>query len=130
MLAPLGLISALRNSFRNQSRGWWEEFDVSLADQEFVLTENRRGKPPIVARIPWNSVAIVCFVDGGQGSDCFYLLAADNSKLAMVPAEASGGLAFWEELKARNLFPAEISGQAVRSTTQGARLWWPPQHGR
>jgi hypothetical protein len=48
----------------------------------------------------------------------------------VVPVEAAGGLAFWDQLKARNLFPAEISGQAVRSAVQGAELWWPPRHGR
>jgi len=126
----LGLFFRLRKAFSDQSQAWWDAFAVSLAHDEFTVTERRRGGPATVTRVPWANIASVCFVDGGLGSDCFYLFSAEATELAMVPAEAAGGLAFWDELKRRNLFPEAVSGQAVQSSVQGARLWWPPQHGR
>ena len=130
MLAPLGLISRLRQAFSGQSQGWWDAFAVSLSEQEFVVTERKRGKPLVTTQVAWSEIASVCFEDGGQGSDCFYLFSASGRELAMVPAQGPGGLAFWGELRRRNLFPAEISGQAFQSGSQGSQLWWPPQHGR
>ena len=130
MLAPLGLISRLRQAFSQSDRGWWDAFEASYDEQGFVVTERKRGRPARVTRVSWPQIATVCFVDGGQGSDCFYLFSATDEELAMVPAQGPGGLAFWDELKRRNLFPAEISGHAVQSGKQGAQLWWPPQHGR
>jgi hypothetical protein len=103
---------------------------VALGEDGFTLVESRRKGPPLSVSVPWASVAAVCFVDGGVGSDCFYLFSREQTELAMVPVEGTGGLAFWDELKRRNLFPAEISGQAVQSSAQGAELWWPPRHGR
>lgn len=130
MLAPLGLLSRFRQAFSKQPQAWWDGFAVSLNDQEFVVSERKRGGPALIARVSWSQVANVCFVDGGQGGDCFHLFSATGQELAMVPAQGPGGLAFWDELKRRNLFPAEISGRAVQSASQGAQLWWPPQQGR
>ena len=126
----MGLISRLRQAFSEQRDGWWDAFAVSLSEQEFVVTERKRGGAVAVTRVAWSSVRSVCFVDGGQGSDCFYLFSSEGKELAMVPAQGPGGLAFCDELKRRNLFPEEVSGQAVQSGNQGAQLWWPPQHGR
>ena len=130
MLAPLSLFTRLRESFQTQPGGWWKSFTVLPSEHEFVVEDHRNKDQVHAIRVAWASVAAVCFVDGGQGSDCFYLFAADRTELAVVPVEASGGLAFWDALKARNLFPEQVSSQAVTSATQGTQLWWPPQHGR
>ncbi|MCR6496752.1 hypothetical protein LJB71_11390 [Thermomonas sp. S9] len=126
----MGLISRFRQAFSHQSQGWWDSFAVSLGEDEFTVTECKRGKPAAVTKVSWLQIASVCFVDGGQGSDCFYVFSANGEELAMVPAQGPGGQAFWDELKWRNLFPEDISGLAVRSANQGAQLWWPPRHGR
>jgi hypothetical protein len=126
----LGLISALQQTFGNRPKGWWQSFAVALGETSFTVTERSRRGPDRVASVPWASVAAVRFVDGGQGSDCFHLFNNEHAELAMIPVEAPGGLAFWDELKRRNLFPAEVSGRATQSGASGAELWWPPQHGR
>ena len=89
------------------------------------MTES--GRKARSCEVAWSDVQAVCFVDGGQGSDCFYLYTRSSADPVIVPTEATGGLAFWETLKRRNLFPPEISGQAVRSVGKGSQLWWPPK---
>ena len=126
----MSLLFTLRSFLRNRSLGWWANVEVSIVDEGFVLEERGSRASRRTDRVQWDSVAAVCFVDGGLGSDCFYIYGADGTQLAIVPVEASGGLDFWSALKERSLFPAEISGHAVQSNTQGAQLWWPPKPGR
>jgi hypothetical protein len=129
-LAPLALLSALRSFLCNQPGGWWVNVEVSFLEASFLLEERSSRTTPHSVRVQWDSVAAVCFVDGGLGSDCFYIYAADGTQLAAVPVESTGGSEFWSALKERGLFPAEISGHAVQSNVQGSQLWWPPQPGR
>ena len=124
------MISRLRQAFSDQSRGWWDSFAVSLGEEGFTVAERKRDRPAVITQVSWPQIASVCFVDGGQGSDCFHLFSAAGQELAMVPAQGPYGQAFWDEPKRRSLFPEEISGLAVRSANQGAQLWWPPQNGR
>ena len=124
-VSALKIVSAIRSFFDQSNRGWWTAFSVNQTEDGFTVIES--GRKARSCEVAWNDIQSVCFVDGGQGSDCFYVHTTNNCDPVMVPAEAVGGLAFWDTLKQRDLFPPEISGQAVRSTNQGSQLWWPPK---
>ena len=124
-VSALKIVSAIRSFFDRSNRGWWTAFSVEQTEVGFTVIES--GRKPSNSAVAWSDIQSVCFVDGGLGSDCFYIHTTNRPDPVMVPTEATGGLAFWETLKQRNLFPPEISGQAVRSTDQGSQLWWPPK---
>ena len=124
-VSALKIVSAIRSFFDQSNRGWWTAFSVDQTEDGFIVIES--GRKARSWEVAWSDVQSVCFVDGGQGSDCFFVCTTNNSDPVMVPTEATGGQAFWQTLKDRDLFPPEISGQAVRSTNQGSQLWWPPK---
>ena len=123
-LALLKIISAIR-SILKPAQGWWSDFAVVSDEKGFTVTESHRRDDSTSLAAAWSDVSAICFIDGGLGSDCFYIFTHGPSEPVMVPVEAIGGLAFWEALKQRELFPPESSGHAVRSATSGAQIWWP-----
>lgn len=122
------IVSALRSIFR-PPRSWWFDYAVVSGGKGFVVTGSRGPNGPTILAASWNDVRAVCFIDGGLSSDCFYTLTRSSSDPIMIPAEAEGGISFWEALKQRDLFPPEVSDIAVRSTVPGAQLWWPREAG-
>ena len=120
------LISGIRALF-NPTVGWWSSFSVASDETGFTVTELRLRSEPVSTTATWHSIRAICFVDGGLGSDCFYSFVGDLADPILVPVESAGGLAFWETLKQRELFPPAISVQAVQSVKAGTQLWWPPE---
>jgi hypothetical protein len=121
----MSIFSNLLDRYRNAPRSWWEQFTVIFDASGFSVTEAVWGKEPIEHVVAWQSVTAICFRDGGLGSDSFFVYSQQFKEPVLVPVEANGGNKFWDELKARNLFPQEISAQATTSVVTGAAFWWP-----
>ena len=71
----------------------------------------------------WAEVERVCFKDGGLATDLFYVWERGGDEATIEPVEADGGLESWDELRARELFPDEVSALAVRSVDGGYYCW-------
>ena len=73
----------------------------------------------------WSTVERVCFKDeGGFESDGLYIFTSLRPESFVIPVEAKGGEAFFQELVSRGLFPAELMKEAALSTN-GAYYCWP-----
>ena len=122
----MGLFSRIRKRMAYNRLAWLEHYLVEVHSSGFSLLEERPNGPPKVAAAEWSQVSRVVLLDGGLGSDQFFIYLAGQKDAICVPTEATGGSAFWGELTNRGLFPHEVSGLAVRSATPGALYEWPP----
>ena len=126
----MGIFAKIRDASSGRDHGWWRSFTVTLNEEAFTVTELLRGRRSTNYSATWSSIAAVCFLDGGLGSDVFHIYTSSASSPILVPVEAAGGNLFWSQLTERGLFPEAISAQAVRSCSKGSTLWWPPAAAR
>jgi hypothetical protein len=124
------LFATIRNYLKTRPRAWWDLFDVTFDDTGVVIRESHWWRRRVdERRFHWANIRSVCFKDCGLSSDVFLIYTSEREEAFMVPTEAHGGLAFWQALSARGLFPEEISQAAVKAT-DGGSYWWPRDHQR
>lgn len=73
----------------------------------------------------WGDIVRVCFLTGSLfESDTLYFFTSRREESYVIPTEADGGQALVSELLHRELFPAEMMLEALR--TEGKLFCWPP----
>lgn len=106
-----------------------EWFHVEWDEREVRLDVRPPGRQAWRASFPWVSVRRVCFQgEGLEASDGVYLFTSLRPESFVVPIEADGGAAFWDEVIRRGLFDARLAIEAASSPT-GLFCWPPPEGG-
>ncbi len=115
------LFSSARNTLTNASKtpaldAW---FLVSF-DNEFISLEvSPPNRSAWTAQIEWKRINRVCFKAGDlYNPDEIYIFTDERPESYLIPTEANGGDALWEEILKRNLFNAETAIEAATSTNK------------
>ena len=119
----------LRNWFRRPSKRETKPLDawfrVSWDTQRVTLDVAPPGRDAWVAEFAWDTISRVCFkAEGFELSDGVYVFTVLRPESYVIPIEADGGPAFWNEVIRRGLFDAELAIQAA-SAPEGL-FCWPP----
>ncbi len=102
-----------------------------LSEWYFVDWDDRevriRASPPVGEAwedgFVWEDVVRVCFkAEDLYLSDGIYVFTDRRPESYVVPTEAEGGSAFWEEILRRDLFDAELAIEAAGSA-EGLFCW-------
>ena len=71
------------------------------------------------AEISWARIIRVCFRTADlDGSDEIYVFTDERPESYLIPIEARGGAALWDEIVQRKLFDAELAIEAMSSTNK------------
>jgi hypothetical protein len=102
-----------------------EWFRVRFDDSVINLEVSPPNRPPWQAEISWGRIIRVCFKSGNwDTSDEVYIFTDERPESYLIPTEAGGGDALWDEIIRRKLFDAEMSIEAATSTDK--LFCWPP----
>lgn len=120
----------IRDWFRSRptppdSAGVATWFRVTWDSEQVHLDVEPPGRSAWVASFPWASVSRVCFKpEGVEASDGIYVFTTLRPESFVIPVEASGGAALWNEIVKRGLFSADL---AVTAASAGDGIFcWPP----
>ena len=101
-----------------------EWFRVQFDDAVISLQVNPPNRPAWEAQIRWEVIIRVCFKAGDfLDSDEIYVFTNERPESYLIPTEAAGGDALWDEIIRRNLFDTEVAIQAMSSTNE--LFCWP-----
>lgn len=104
-----------------------EWFHVEWDEREVRLDVRPPGRQAWRTSFPWESVRRVCFKgEGLEASDGVYVFTSLRPESFVVPTEADGGGAFWDEVIRRGLFDAGLAIEAASAPT-GLFCWPPPE---
>ena len=123
----------LRDWFRKRptaedSAGVTAWFRVTWDSEQVHLDVEPPGRSAWDASFPWSSVSRVCFKpEGLEASDGIYVFTTLRPESFVIPTEASGGAALWNEIVKRGLFSADLAVTAA-SAIDGI-FCWPPAEG-
>ncbi len=84
----------------------WPHITVSHDDNSFTIFFDKGGEEKWEKSYSWDSISKVCFKSYDYGAPHFcYLFFSDSPDEIILPVESQEGVvAFWEELKSKNLF--------------------------
>ena len=100
-------------------------FRVTWDSEQVQLDVEPPGRSAWVASFPWTSVCRVCFKpEGVEASDGIYVFTTLRPESFVIPAEASGGAALWNEIVKRGLFSADLAVTAAIASD--GIFCWPP----
>ena len=100
-------------------------FRVTWDPEQVHLDVTPPGHSGWVASFAWSSVCRVCFkAEGLEASDGIYVFTTLRPESFVIPMEAAGGAAFWNEILKRGLFSAELAITAA--TSLDGVFCWPP----
>ena len=97
-----------------------DEWFLVNFDSEFISLEvSPPNRSAWTAQIEWKRIIRVCFNAGDlYNSDDIYIFTDERPESYLIPTEANGGSALWEEILKRNLFDAETAIEATTSTNK------------
>lgn len=108
-----------------QSPSLTDWFRVRFDDSVITLEVSPPNRPAWQAEINWERIIRVCFKSGNWDSnDEVYIFTDERPESYLIPTEAGGGGALWDEIVRRKLFDAETSIEAAASTDK--LFCWPP----
>ena len=108
-----------------QSPSLTDWFRVRFDDSVITLEVSPPNRPAWQAEINWERIIRVCFKSGNWDSnDDVYIFTDERPESYLIPTEAGGGGALWDEIVRRKLFDAEMSIEAATSTDK--LFCWPP----
>lgn len=100
-------------------------FLVRFDDAVITLEVSPPNGTPWGAQIEWARIIRVCFKSGSWDSrDEVYIFTDERPESRVIPTEAGGGGALWDEILRRKLFDAETAIEAATSTDKV--FCWPP----
>jgi hypothetical protein len=103
-------------------------FRVTWDSEQVHLEVEPPGRSAWDASFPWTGVSRVCFKpEGLEASDGIYVFTTLRPESFVIPVEASGGAALWNEIVKRGLFSADLAITAA-SAVDGI-FCWPPVEG-
>ena len=93
-----------------------EWFVVQFDEAAISLNVNPPGRPAWEARIPWGAIIRICFSAGDlENPDEIYIFTDERPESYLIPIEAGGGDALWDEIVRRKLFDPEVAIKAMSS---------------
>lgn len=102
-----------------------EWFAVQWDSEEVRLSAAPPGRKPWKQAFLWKNITRICYkAEGLESSDGIYVFTSDRPESFVIPAEASGGAGFWEEIINRGLFDAEL---AIRAASSSGGLFCCPE---
>jgi hypothetical protein len=108
-------LSATADSQRPPVLAEW--FRVHFDETHITLQVSPPNLPPWEAHIGWERISRVCFKAGDFDSpDEIYLFTDERPESYLIPTEAGGGAALWDEIIRRKLFDAELAIEAASAT--------------
>ena len=100
-------------------------FRVRFDESAITLDVSPPSRPPWGAEIKWERIIRVCFKSGSWDSrDEVYIFTDERPESYLIPTEAGGGAALWDEVIRRKLFDAETAIEAASSADK--LFCWPP----
>jgi hypothetical protein len=76
------------------------------------------------ARIKWDEIVRVCFRPADfLGSDEILIFTEGKEKSYLIPVEADGGFALWDQIIDRELFDAELAIKLATSSDEQFHCW-------
>ncbi len=99
-------------------------YRVAFDDSEVTIEAAPPGRRAWRQSFAWSSVIRVCFKPEEGASDGIYVFTRERPESYVIPIEASGGAAFYDELLTRRLFAADLAIEAA-AATEGL-FCWPP----
>jgi len=116
-------LSRRRAPMRESTPPLDEWFRVSWDDDTIHLTAAPPGRSAWSDEFGWSAITRVCFKAEGVGvSDGVYVYTRMRPESYVIPIEAAGGAAFWDEVVRRGLFDAELAIEAA-SAPEGLFCW-------
>ena len=108
---------ALFNSRKSPSLAEW--FGVKFDDSAISLRVSPPERQSWDAQIKWERIIRVCFNAGDlDNPDEIYIFTDERPESYLIPTEANGGDALWDELVRRKLFDPELAIKAMSSTNK------------
>ena len=126
----MGLLDRFRR-FRERSgpRELSEWYHVNFDDQRVRICAEPPGRQPWTQEFTWASVERIAFKAEDLGvSDGIYVFTSERPESYVIPTEADGGGALWEEILRRGLFDPELAIKAA-SSPEGLFIWPPESEG-
>lgn len=109
--------SALSGTQQHRAVSEW--FRVGFDDAAVSLRVSPPSRPSWEAQIEWARVVRVCFKAGDlYEPDEIYIFTDERPESYLIPTEADGGHALWDEIVRRELFDAEVAIEAMSSTNK------------
>jgi hypothetical protein len=94
-----------------------EWFEVRFDEAGISLNVNAPNRSAWQAQISWTHIIRVCFKARDlEYSDEIYIFTDERPESYLIPTEANGGAALWDEIVRRQLFDAEVAIEAMAST--------------
>jgi hypothetical protein len=101
-------------SDRFPALGEW--FRIQFDEATISLCVNPPNRSAWAAQISWDRIVRVCFNAGDlENPDEIYIFTDERPESYLIPIEASGGDALWDEIIHRKLFDAEVAIKAMSS---------------
>lgn len=96
-----------------------EWFRVSFDDSAITLEVSPPSRPAWGAEISWGRIIRVCFKAGDWDTcDEVYIFTDERPESYLIPTEAGGGGALWDEIIRRKLFDTETAIEAATATNK------------
>ncbi len=78
--------------------------------------------------VAWDKIIRVCIktAEDYMFSDEIYLFSSERPESYLIPTEADGGTALWNEIIKRGLFDAELAIKAATAPPDSLFCWPPP----
>ena len=103
-----------------------EWFFASFDDEAVYLEVRPPGAAVWNERIRWEKITRVCFKAGDfLESDEIYIFTDERPESRLIPVDANGGNALWNEILRRRLFDAEL---AVKAAVTEGEVFCTPDH--
>jgi hypothetical protein len=98
-------------------------FRVTWDGDKVILHVAPPGRAAWSAEFSWSTISRICFkAEGLELSDGIYVFTSVRPESYVIPIEAAGGAAFWDEIIRRGLFDAELAIE-VASAPEGLFCW-------
>ena len=115
------LFSTARNSSNNAPKtSALEEWFLVRFDSEFISLEiSPPNRSAWAAQIEWKRINCACFKAADlYNPDEIYIFTDERPESYLIPTEANGGSALWEEILKRDLFDDDTAIEAATSTNK------------
>jgi hypothetical protein len=101
-------------------------YHVSFDDKGIFIRAEPPGRDPWQQQLAWSSIERIAYqCEDMWTSDGIYVFTRQRPESYVIPIEAEGGFALWEEILRRRLFDPELSMQAAQAH-EGLFVWPPP----
>ena len=102
-------------------------FHVSFDQDVIDIHIHPLGGDESHARVAWDEIIRICFKPANfLDSDEILIFTKTQEKSYLIPLDADGASALWNEILARDLFDAELAIE-LASSTDGRFHCWPQE---